>query len=282
MTIDSLMKHIASELSSFYPPGEINGFIKIILGKITGLTFNEMIVNKYRELPDSTFAKLQNILESLKKFEPVQYIIAETEFFGLPFMVNPSVLIPRPETEELVDWIISENKNNSIKILDIGTGSGCIGVTLAVNLKNAEVVAMDNSPEAIDTARKNAALNNATVHYIVDDIFSAKEMNSHGPFDIIVSNPPYVLESEKMQMEENVLNYEPHQALFVPDEDPLIFYRTIASFAFNNLRSQGKIYVEINEAFGDGVADIFMNAGFRETNIRRDINGKQRMVKASL
>ncbi|MFW6370496.1 MAG: peptide chain release factor N(5)-glutamine methyltransferase, partial [Bacteroidota bacterium] len=265
MTIDSSAKFIREVLKDHYPLREIEGFTKIILGEVTGLNFTGIILNKDKKLPSSAIAKIQNILESLKKSVPIQYITGKTEFYGLPFKVKPGVLIPRPETEELVEWIIRETENKKeLKILDIGTGSGCIAVTLGIKLNKAKIHALDNSDAALEVAKQNARLNQTRVNFFKGDILQKTFDVNPGSFDIIVSNPPYVMESEKDLMEENVLSHEPGSALFVPDKDPLIFYKAIASFALTNLEGKGKIYLEINEQFGPRVADLFKQKGFSD------------------
>jgi len=216
-------------------------------------------------------------IERLAQGEPVQYVIGHTYFRDLKIRVNPSVLIPRPETEELVDLIVSENKG-ALKILDIGSGSGCIALALKSAMREANVYALDASPEAVATAIENSRLNRLPIHCVASDIF-------HDPlpasgFDIIVSNPPYVRESEKSMMHANVLKHEPHGALFVKDEDPLIFYRTILAKGKAGLKHDGKVYFEINEAFGEAMLLLFDQMGYAEGRTLKDLNGKDRMASA--
>jgi release factor glutamine methyltransferase len=234
--------------------------------------------------------KIKEIIDRINQSEPVQYVLEETEFYGRKFKVNKNVLIPRPETEELVDLIIKENrKQKKIKVLDIGTGSGCIAITLGKELPEAEVYALDISKEALQTARENALMNNAKVELIEFDIISPVEDKQNSPYlgqaklithnlDIIVSNPPYVRESEKKQMHANVLDHEPYTALFVKDEDPLIFYEKIILFAKEHLTNGGKCYFEINEKFGEKIAELFLKNNFSDVRVIKDLQDKYRMA----
>jgi len=251
-----------------------------------------------------------NALEALKQEQPIQYILGETEFYGLPFKVNKDVLIPRPETEELVAWVISEVKNKiqisqteryvqskaevsrstGINILDIGTGSGCIAISLAKNLPHAKVYALDVSKKALQVAKQNAELNNVEVEFIETDILKPDEMRQKTEaiwnlefenleFDIIVSNPPYVRVKEKMQMKNNVLNNEPHLALFVKDENPLLFYEAISGFAVHKLNDKGLLFFEINEYLGNEMIQLLKAKQFRNIELKQDIFKKDRMIK---
>lgn len=247
-------------------------------------------------LGDKSFEKAIdwiNIIERLNNNEPIQYILGETEFYGRRFLVNDSVLIPRPETEELVKYIVDKQKsqfpvtNKQLQILDIGTGSGCIAISLAKELTNFKVTAYDISEKALETAKTNAELNKADVTFEKVDILNSEFLilNSQAerrPFSIIVSNPPYVTKQEIDRMQKNVLDFEPHLALFVEDSEPLIFYEAIANFAFNNLTDNGLVAVEINEALGEETADIFRKKGFSEVEIIKDIHQKDRFVSAVL
>lgn len=247
-------------------------------------------------LGDKSFEKAidwANIIERLNTHEPIQHILGETEFYGRRFLVNDSVLIPRPETEELVKYIVDKQKNqfpvtnNPLQILDIGTGSGCIAISLAKELPNFKVFAYDISEKALETAKKNAELNKADVTFEKVDILSSQLSIINGrrsayPLSIIVSNPPYVTKQEIDRMQKNVLDFEPHLALFVEDSEPLIFYEAIANFAFNNLTNNGLVAVEINEALGEETADIFRRKGFSEVEIIKDIHQKDRFVSAVL
>ncbi len=242
-------------------------------------------------LSDKTFNKTidwSNIIKRLNTNEPIQYILGETEFYGRRFLVNDSVLIPRPETEELVKYIVDKQKNqfpvtnNHLQILDIGTGSGCIAISLAKELPNFKVTAYDISEKALETAKRNAELNKADVTFEKVDILNPSFTIHHSPFTIIVSNPPYVTKQEIGRMQKNVLDFEPHLALFVEDSEPLIFYEAIANFAFNNLTDNGLVAVEINEALGEETAEVFRRKGFSEVEIIKDIHQKDRFVSAVL
>ena len=245
-------------------------------------------LRKIDVLGDKSFEKAidwTNIIERLNNNEPIQYILGETEFYGRRFLVNDSVLIPRPETEELVKYIIDKQKTQfsvkrkQLSILDIGTGSGCIAISIAKELPNFIVSAYDISKNALETAKKNAELNKADVNFEKVDILKPPFIRS---FNIIVSNPPYVTKQEIYRMQKNVLDFEPHLALFVEDSEPLIFYEAIANFAFNNLTDNGLVAVEINEALGEETANVFRRKGFSEVEIIKDMHQKDRFVSAIL
>jgi len=270
--------HIRSELQGLYPDTEIKSFSNLIIEKVSGFSRTEIIVNKNTLFSVEQRHVIENFIEKLKEYVPIQYILGETEFFGLPFHVNESVLIPRPETEELVDWIRNENDRNANPgILDIGTGSGCIAISLKHEFINATVDAFDISEKALETAQSNATLNKLEVTFSKVDILNTPEMEQK--WDIIVSNPPYVTELEKSEISPNVLDYEPHLALFVPDNDPLLFYRCIAIFAQQHLKPRGKLYFEINRQFGKATVDLLTAMGFGNVELRKDISGNDRMVR---
>jgi release factor glutamine methyltransferase len=254
-------------------------------------------IKKIDILSDKSFEKAidwTNIIERLNNNEPIQYILGETEFYGRRFLVNNSVLIPRPETEELVKYIVDKQKNqfpvisNQLSILDIGTGSGCIAISIAKELPNFKVSAYDISKKALETAKKNAELNKADVTFEKIDILKPSFIHSliqyplRHSFNIIVSNPPYVMKQEIDRMQKNVLDFEPHLALFVEDSEPLIFFQAIANFAFNNLTDNGLVVVEINEALGEETANVFRRKGFSKVEIIKDIHQKDRFVSAVL
>jgi len=225
-----------------------------------------------------------SILEQLKKEIPIQYILGVTHFYGLEFEVNSAVLIPRPETEELVDWIVQKskikNQKSKFKILDIGTGSGCIAIALAKNLPNAQVFALDVFEKALSTAKKNAELNQVTIQFLHQSILETENLGQQ--FDVIVSNPPYVRELEKQEIKKNVLDNEPHLALFVEDNDALIFYRKIAQLAQKNLNPQGQLYFEINQYLGQEMLDLLHEMGFKNSELRQDIYGNDRMIECTI
>lgn len=269
---------IRNQLNGSYSHDEIGALTRLILEKVTGRSFSDILACKFTNLSDQTTRKIAEIIARLKNREPIQYIFGEADFWGLTFRVNRAVLIPRPETEELVQWIIEDCSDEPLKALDIGTGSGCIAVTLAKKMPSARIHAWDISEEALEVARENAARNNAAV------IFSRKDVLNEQPpeetFDLIVSNPPYIAQSEKKEMDTNVLNFEPHLALFVPDENPLIFYEKIARLASGSMKKEGKLFFEINRQKANRVASILRKNGFRNIEIRKDISGNERMIKA--
>ena len=268
MKLKETKEFFQNELAGLYNVEEIDSFFYILIEFYLGLKRISLVLK-----PELTYSKkvmepILTALEDLKKEIPIQYILGETAFFGLPFKVNSHVLIPRPETEELVDWILniekSESINNGLKILDIGTGSGCIAVSLAKNLIHAQVYALDVSHDALEVAKRNAVLNNVSVEFIQVNMLQPETWNTEFKnlrFDIIVSNPPYVRELEKAQMKSNVVNNEPHLALFVKNEDPLIFYKAITQYAVDNLTPKGHLFFEINEYLGKQIATIH-NLGF--------------------
>lgn len=269
---------IKSELKDLYSPDEISSLTRLILEKEFAIPFADILACKFNHLSDAEMQKLTEIVGKLKNSEPIQYILGETDFFGLTFYVNGSVLIPRPETEELVQWVLESAENKPIKILDIGTGSGCIAVTLAKKMPSAEVHAWDISEDALEVARKNAERNGVKVIFSKRDML--REPVSDEKFDIIVSNPPYVTEVEKTEMQENVLNFEPHLALFVPDDNALVLYEKIANFALTNLNNGGQLFFEINRAKGADIARLLEEKGFKNIELRKDISGNERMVMA--
>jgi release factor glutamine methyltransferase len=231
-----------------------------------------------KKVPEKTVA-WESIINRLNANEPIQYIIAETEFFGRKFVVSPEVLIPRPETEELVQLVLTdESIPKSSTILDIGTGSGCIAISLAAEKPDATLLAFDVSEKALEVAHKNAVLNNVAVQFIKQDIL---QPDVHQSVDVIVSNPPYVTNNEMTEMNVNVLDFEPHLALFVENERPLIFYQSICSYAQKNLKENGKLFFEINEYLGKETAECVESYGFTNVQIVKDINGKQRFIVAS-
>jgi len=279
-TVKDLIQKIRQGLSDVYPPHEVFQFAWLIFEHLFGWSKTELILNDQTKLNDSEYLFVQKTLEGLKNHEPIQYILGKTEFFGLPMKVNPTVLVPRPETEELVEWIIqSVSSNKPVAILDIGTGSGCIAIALAKMLPKAGVSAWDISQEALNTAAENAHINEVKIHFEKKNILNLS-LSDVKPFDVIVSNPPYVRESEKELMLSNVLNYEPHVALFVSDSDPLIFFRAIAGYAEAALNEKGTLFFEINRDFGEPVKKLLAGYGFRNIELRKDLSGNCRMVKA--
>jgi release factor glutamine methyltransferase len=268
-----------NELLSLYDEMESERFFYLVLEHFHSIKRIDLALNPNFEFSEDAILRWNNVLNQLKLEIPIQYILGKTNFYGLDFEVNPNVLIPRPETEELVDWIISNNldlKNKDFSILDIGTGSGCIAVSLAKNLKNATVFALDISEKALATAKKNAENNEVSVTFIEKDILNTLDFDTQ--LDIIVSNPPYVRHLEKAEIKNNVLENEPHLALFVSDTDALLFYRKIAHFALKNLKETGFLYFEINQYLGNETINLLKEIGFKDLELRKDIYGNDRMI----
>uniref|UniRef100_UPI00404B1424 peptide chain release factor N(5)-glutamine methyltransferase n=1 Tax=Flavobacterium sp. TaxID=239 RepID=UPI00404B1424 len=239
----------------------------------------DFVLSPNQALTDDEVEKWTNFENQIAKNIPIQYIIGETEFYGLPFFVNENVLIPRPETEELVEWILNDFKHKpALSILDIGTGSGCIPISLAKNWLQAKVHSWDVSSEALAVAEKNAVLNKTNVHFELHNVLETESIDF--PVDIMVSNPPYVQISEQAQMKKNVLDFEPHLALFVPENDPLLFYRKIGELAWENLKSCGCLYFEINQYLGKETLDLLQSIGFQNLELRKDFMKNDRMIKA--
>ena len=281
MQLLQFKNHFFSELSNIYPTTEIQSFFKLLIEFKLGLNRIETALQPAFEINTENEVYLQSALQELKNHIPIQYIIGKTEFYGLTFRVTNDVLIPRPETEELVNWIVQENdQSKKLKILDIGTGSGCIAISLAKLLPNSEVTAIDISSEALKIAKENALLNNVTIHFLEKNILETTELPHN--FDIIVSNPPYVRELEKEQMHPNVLRNEPHLALFVKDNNPLLFYDKIADLAKSNLTTNGTLYFEINQYLGSEMKELLQHKGFTTVELRKDLYDVDRMLKAIL
>lgn len=276
--MQATIQYIHSELAAEYPKTEIEGFIRLIFHSLLGLSYTDIILHKDKKLSADEVTRIKAIVSRLKTFEPIQHILGETEFNDLKILVNKSTLIPRPETEELVHWVCNSEIENCSEILDIGTGSGCIALSLKKELSKANVCGVDLSVEALKVARQNAVLNGLDVTFKKADILDWQNA-SWNNYDIIVSNPPYVRNCEKVHMERNVLNYEPQTALFVEDDNPLLFYREIAEFALENLLDSGLLFFEINEYLGNEMIELLKDLGFRNIEIRKDLNGKDRMLR---
>lgn len=274
---------IEQELTGIFPPDEIRSLIRILTEHICGIPYHFLLLDKGKQLSEKEKKEFIRITRRLKQAEPIQYILGEAAFYDLTFKVTPDVLIPRPETEELIDRIIRRHAKKELRIADIGTGSGCIAVTLARHLPDAEIWAVDISEAALAVARENAIKNEAGIHFVQTDILSPDAYAAlPGSFDIIVSNPPYVTHSEKEVMEKNVLEYEPAAALFVPDHEPLLFYRAIARFGKQKIRENGFLYFEINARFGKETAGMLQKEGYRNIRLYKDISGKDRITEAQL
>jgi release factor glutamine methyltransferase len=273
-------KIIREKLSSLYSPTEVESLTQLILEHVTGFNRLQVHLHQTDPLPEPKIMQIGEIVNRLLQHEPIQYILGETDFYGLKFSVAPGVLIPRAETEELVDWILAEEKEHCNSLLDIGTGSGCIPISIDKNSAIEQVEGWDISEEALMQARHNAETNGSKVRFSLRDIFDTAAIPESEKWDVIVSNPPYVLMEESALMEKNVVDFEPHLALFVPDNDPLIFYRAIARFATAHLRLHGSLYFEINEKQGEQISKLLKDFGFNEILTRKDLQGKARMIRA--
>ena len=272
--IRDILPYFERELTQFYSNKEVQNMAFWCIHSISKLSRSEYLLSSNSPLSKDTVSFYQSVVSRLQNFEPLQYILGECEFYGLSLKVSPSCLIPRLETEELVHWIL---QHNFTKALDIGTGSACIPIALAKH-KEAQITALDISSDALSIARENAKNNSVKIHFIENDIFNDIELKTS--FDLIVSNPPYVLESEKTLMNNNVLDYEPHLALFVSDNDALIYYKRIIDFSKVHLQREGLLFLEINEQKSVEIKDLLENNGFENVLIKKDMQGKNRMVKA--
>ena len=286
MLIKDYRTYFIETLLPIYDQGEIESFFYLILEDKHHLKRVDLALQPNLNFSSTEIEVWNIILEKLQKQIPVQYILGETSFYGLDFIVNENVLIPRPETEELVEWIIENQKlevrSEQFKILDIGTGSGCIAISLANNIQNAQVFAIDVSDKALATAKKNATINEVNVTFIQKNILNVVSLSAvkglEQQFDIIVSNPPYVRNLEKAEINKNVLENEPHLALFVEDGDALIFYRKIAALAQKNLVENGQLYFEINQYLGKEMVLLLKEMNFKDIELKKDIYGNDRMI----
>lgn len=282
---------LKEKVKNFFSAEELPEIMFLTLNFITGLSKTQQHVFPEKELSGQQFQMLLLSAQKLETGMPIQYVLGEADFFGLKFEVNPAVLIPRPETEELVSWVLegkgdkesgdlrSGEREKAISILDIGTGSGCIPISIKKNWPEATVSGLDISAEALQIAQKNALRNQVEVAFFQQDILNFHPVKEASKYTIIVSNPPYILPSEQQQMQNNVLDFEPAQALFVPENDPLLFYRAIANFAAINLGHNGLLFFEINEKFGLEIVGLLKQKGFVEVELRQDFRGKDRMVR---
>ncbi len=278
-SVGKIIQIFRNELISLYPLSEINSIIDLVFDSELQFSKIDIVMKKDTLITDNQENKLFEILKRLKKNEPIQYILGKAFFYDLEFLVSPDVLIPRSETEELVNKIINDNQNaKNLRILDIGTGSGCIAITLNIRLKNANIFAYDISKSALNIATQNAKKHGANIHTQTKDILTEQNTIEAEKFDIIVSNPPYITRKEQDLMHKNVLDFEPHQALFVENSEPLIFYKAICAYAKNNLQKNGYLYFEINEAYGKEVVSLMENFDFKHITLYKDLAGKDRMV----
>lgn len=294
MNIKNLKSHFFSELQTIQEASEIESFFFILTEYLHHLKRIDISLNPDFEVSETDLEKWNTIISELKTEKPIQYITGEAWFYGYRFEVNENTLIPRPETEELVEWIVESTKleagSKKLNILDIGTGSGCIPISLKKEIPNSNVFSVDVSEKALEMAKKNAVDNEAEVHFIlqnileIDDLIELSASNFQLPalFDVIVSNPPYVRNLEKQEIKKNVLDYEPHLALFVEDTDALLFYRKIAQLALTSLTPNGKLFFEINQYLGKETVVLLENLGFKNIELRKDFVGNDRMISCSL
>lgn len=284
-----ISKHIKAKLSTIYPPEEVRQLALMILCHACKLEPYQILAYKDRAVSKEALDEVEDIIAQICLHRPIQYILGTCEFFGLSFFVSEDVLIPRPETESLVELILkslakaeaSKAADKKIRILDIGTGSGCIAIALAKNMPQAQVYALDISAKALEIAKKNARQNDVLIHCLCCDILKSQSQDISGEkFDIIVSNPPYVTEKEKSNMSLHVLNSEPHLALFVPDEDPLLFYNKIASLGLELLNDGGWLYFEISSIYGKESCELLLHKGYTEVQLLQDLSKKDRTLRA--
>lgn len=288
MTLNEARTVLTKELTTIYDNEELKNIVDLVLEHITNMPRMEQVKSKLAYLTCTQLETIDTITERLKRNEPVQYVLGEAWFAGMKFKVNKNVLIPRPETEELVDWVIKEINtqysmlNVQCSILDIGTGSGCIPITIKKKLPKADVSAIDVCSEALFIATGNAIEHDTEIDFILFNFLDEEKWAALGQFDIIVSNPPYVKQSEKDGMHARVKEFEPHLALFVPDNDALLFYKKLSGFSLQHLSPGGSLFVEINEALGDTIVNLFRSAGFINIEMKKDLQGKDRMVMVSV
>ena len=293
MIVKQYRNYFNETLKTIYPITEIDSFFFLLLEEYLGFRRVDIVLKSDFKISQETLNLLQSATKQLEQEVPLQYIIGKTEFYGLPFVVNKHVLIPRPETEELVAWVVSESsrfktfntstkqttETKQLKILDIGTGSGCIPISLKKQLPFAKISAIDISEEALTVAKKNAVLNNVDIHFILQDILKTVALDQH--YDIIISNPPYVRELEKKELKNNVLKNEPHVALFVENDNPLIFYAKIAELAKKYLNKNGLLFFEINQYLGTETIDLVNKKGLKNIQLKKDMFGNDRIIVAS-
>lgn len=281
MTLLSFKQKLYATLKSHYPTSEIDSFFKIILEDVLQLSKIDFALEPNKIVSDDKNIKINEIIDGLAQHHPIQHLIGFTEFMDLKFMVNEHVLIPRPETEELIRWILNDySMTPNLDVLDIGTGSGCIPISFSKSLNDANVTTIDISTKAIETAKENAEINKVNINFIHQDILTTNQLPQQ--YNVIVSNPPYVRNLEKAEMQKNVLDFEPHLALFVEDNDPLIFYKKIAELAISAIKPKGALYYEINQYLGKETIELLKQIGFKNIELKKDMFGNDRMIKATL
>ena len=280
--VGDVRQYYKAKLLENYDEREAEALLFLLIAEYTGISKLMIVTDPGLTLTESELLKVHFAVKDLNNHKPVQYIIGKTEFYGLTITVDKDVLIPRPETEELVELVIKENQHRkNLRILDIGTGSGCIAIAIKKYLPECEVVAIDISNPALQLAKINAKLNKQSIEFKPFDILADSNWSRLGFFDVIVSNPPYVRKSERSLMKRNVIDYEPEIALYVEDQDPLIFYKAIFEFGAIHLKKNGRLYCEINQYLGEEVLTLFNNEVFNEIGLVKDINGHNRIIKAS-
>lgn len=285
MQLTTYRTQFVNSLSAVADEAEAQSFFYLVVEQLHQLKRIDLALEPTYTITEAQWQQWESIRLRLLNQEPIQYILGSTTFYGLPFTVNPAVLIPRPETEELVEWILKSfalnrqpKTNNRQQFLDIGTGSGCIAISLAKNLPDVHVSAIDVSAKALEIARLNAQQNGVQINFISQNILEIKKLDQQ--YEVIVSNPPYVREVEKHEIQANVLEHEPHLALFVADEDPLLFYRKIGELAFESLTPSGSLFVEINQYLGEATLQLFRQIGFTQVELKKDMYGNDRMIRA--
>lgn len=279
MTLIDVRNYYRKTLKDYYSKNEIDFYFKILINSFFNWDSTLIALNPKKQLTILESSKLIKTINNLKKFKPIQYITGESFFMGLKFKVNKNVLIPRQETEELVEWIINDNRDfqNKINVIDIGTGSGCIAISLSKKKRNFNLTAIDNSDKSLLVAKENARLNKVKINFINNDIL--KPLNDKTIYDIIISNPPYIADSEIKNIEDKVLKFEPYNAIFVDKKNPLIFYKAIIDFSLSNLKKEGKIYFEINPIFYNSLLTLIESYNKFNLVVKKDISNKNRMIR---
>ena len=284
MNLLQLEKYFQQQLRANYPDSEIENFFFWTLEEILGIQRIDFVLQKNNAVDYQNIDRIKKVIQRLRNEEPIQYIFGSTEFYGLLFNVSTDTLIPRPETEELVEWIIETVKQDEylsslseLRILDIGTGTGCIAITLTKLIPSANTTAVDISKNALTVAESNSALNEVNVHFVISNVLELSKLGNQ--YDIIVSNPPYVRNSEKIEIKNNVLKYEPDTALFVEDDDPLLFYRKIGKLSLESLNPNGYLFFEINQYLGKEMVDLLSDLGYQHIELRKDLFGNDRMTR---
>jgi release factor glutamine methyltransferase len=282
MKITQFRTHFINQVAPFFDEDEAASFFYLLLEHHRNLKRVDLVMQPDLFFSETELEMLEGVISELKCQKPIQYILGSTSFFGMPFLVNEHTLIPRPETEELVEWVLKSQTSEGVEssLLDIGTGSGCIAISLAKNCANAQVSAIDVSREALATAEKNASINEVQVQFICQDILKAESLDKK--YDVIVSNPPYIRMLEKQEIKPNVLEYEPHLALFVANEDPLLFYRKIAQLAQKQLNNNGYLFFEINQYLAQETIQLLEDLNFKSIELRKDIYGNDRMIRCQV